>query len=222
MSQSDNRNDFPRHGPQLISLDAVFAAFQLDQRLSLEKMFSCTLCGFQSIIHSDLHYMFYDGSVGCFGANVPVVVDVEGWISAQLGSERDPDHPPSCQCRQAIPPPSTQLVNPYFWPPVLVFHPFRLASTRLRPSAKFQLPPEITDSQSNTATYHLFAVTYYGQSHFTARIRHGSRWFNYDGMAPLPTLVPMGRTELETMTLLEDMDGRFPTHLLYMLQDTEH
>jgi hypothetical protein len=153
--------------------------------------------------------------------NIPAVVDVEEWISAQLVTKHDPNQCLCSQCHQNSNRPHTQLSDRDTWPPVVVFHTVHLAATRLRPSSTLRFPPQITDSQQKPGHYHLFAVTYHRHSHFTARILQSSRWFNYDGMAPSPTVTATRGTELETMSLLEDMDGQFPTHFLYMLQDAD-
>jgi hypothetical protein len=209
---------FPRFGPALISLDELFEKVGLSARLEFTVHLSCSSCGVSlsetpGII--TLHYMFYTGAISCFGPETPPVVNVQEWCQAQLATRNVVPARHNCD-REAFPS-ATQIFNlNHEAPPVLVFHTFPTTFMRLQPSESLSLPLSSIAGQQPVLTYRLFAVTYYGNSHFTARILLGEQWWNYDGMAPSPTRFACGDTE-NLMESLTNMNDSIATHFLYTI-----
>jgi hypothetical protein len=216
LSQHDTAA-FPRFGQHLISLDDLVSTFGLNRQLRLKASTGCPSCGTLLATPQntsiDLYYFFCSGTIHCLGTPIPATVTVQDWISAQLAMEQAPTDHVCVQCRHTL---DFLYIPQETWPPILVFNPNPMTNTCLVPSLSLSIPNPPGTLSGN---YRLSAILYSGNAHFTARIRTGVQWWEYDGMhaRPLPFCIENRINAATLMTMLAQRGMGIPTHYVYTL-----
>ena len=211
-----NPIEFPRFGPNLISLDNLFQEIGFDRALSFRRQFGCRSCPAVSthapIEDVELAYMFSTDAIRNLGPPTPSVVSVQELLATQLGPE--PDH----HCRNCLQPltlHSAYSLDTQF-PPLLVFHSNPSPIVGLQPSLTLSLPGRHEGQQQ---PYRLCGITFYRNAHFTAWIILGSQCWSYDGMNASPTLISTTVADLlQQLNTLEAYCDHTPVHFIYSIE----
>jgi hypothetical protein len=215
-----NPTEFPRFGPNLISLDNLFQEIGFDRALSFRRQFGCQSCRavstHGSIEDVELAYVFSTDAIRGVGTPTPSVVSVQEWLATQL--RPDPDH----RCRNCLQPltlHSAYSLDTQF-PPLLVFHSNPSPIVGLQPSPMLSLPGQHEGQQQ---CYRLCGITFYCNAHFTAWIIQGSQCWSYDGMNTSPTLLNITVPDLlQQPNVLEAYCNHIPVHFIYSMEAGDH
>jgi hypothetical protein len=211
-----NSIEFPRFGPNLISLDNLFREIGFDRALSFRRQFACRSCRAVSthapIEDVELAYVFSSDAIRGLGTPTPSVVSVQEWLATQLRPE--PHH----HCRNCLRPltlHSAHSLDTQF-PPLLVFHSNPSPIVELQPSLTLSLPGRHEGQQQH---YRLCGITFYRNAHFTAWIIQGSQCWSYDGMNASPTLLSITVADLlQQSNALEAYCDHIPVHFIYSME----